>query len=204
MTLQNGSRAVNRRLLPVLLAELFQTKPPTITLYLKSLYKGGALTEETILQDYLQVRTEGGSAVERQVEHHELGMKQPRSAEMPLRGEKSGTRFRKSLLTVFKQTPLLAHALLVPPRPLAEEGTLAPRSLCLGAVPGFRERTNTPEEQHPNSFYPDPNPTPQVLPRLGDHLVLRLCFYATDFVPIILFEQKVDAYGTHEKRDSDC
>lgn len=55
-----------------LLAELFQSTPQNITLHLKSIYSEGELLEAATCKPYLQVRTEGGRTVQRQVRHYNL------------------------------------------------------------------------------------------------------------------------------------
>ncbi len=54
------------------MAELFQTSPQNITLHIKAIYEEGELIPEATCKEYLQVRTEGGRQVERQLRHYNL------------------------------------------------------------------------------------------------------------------------------------
>ena len=54
------------------LAELFQTTPQNITLHLKTIFDEGELTEAATCKEYLQVRSEGGREVSRQLRHYRL------------------------------------------------------------------------------------------------------------------------------------
>jgi len=55
-----------------LMAELFETTPQNITLHLKALYEDREIDPEATCKDYLQVRSEGGREVKRQVKHYNL------------------------------------------------------------------------------------------------------------------------------------
>ncbi len=55
-----------------LIAELFQVTPQNVTLHLKSIYEEGELDESATCKDYLQVRTEGGREVSRNLRHYNL------------------------------------------------------------------------------------------------------------------------------------
>ncbi len=54
------------------MAELFQTTPQNITLHLKAIYQEGELLQEATCKDYLQVRSEGGRAVQRSLKYYNL------------------------------------------------------------------------------------------------------------------------------------
>src|SRR5476649_2288580 len=54
------------------LAELFQTTPQNVTLHLKAVFAEGELAEAATCKDYLQVRSEGGREVSRQLRHYRL------------------------------------------------------------------------------------------------------------------------------------
>ena len=54
------------------MAELFQTTPQNVTLHLKAIFAEGELAEEATCKDYLQVRSEGGREVSRQLRHYRL------------------------------------------------------------------------------------------------------------------------------------
>jgi hypothetical protein len=54
------------------MAELFQTTPQNITLHIKAIYEDGELSQEATCKDYLQVRSEGGRQVQRQLKHYNL------------------------------------------------------------------------------------------------------------------------------------
>jgi hypothetical protein len=54
------------------IAELFQTTPQNITLHLKAIFEERELTEEATCKEYLQVRSEGGREVARQLRHYRL------------------------------------------------------------------------------------------------------------------------------------
>ena len=55
-----------------LIAELFQVTPQNVTLHLKAIYKEGELDETSTCKDYLQVRTEGGRQISRELKHYSL------------------------------------------------------------------------------------------------------------------------------------
>jgi hypothetical protein len=57
-----------------LMAELFQTTPQNITIHVRGIYKGGELAEEGTCKEYLQVRREGGRAVQRKIKLYNLDM----------------------------------------------------------------------------------------------------------------------------------
>ncbi len=52
------------------MAELFQTTPQNVTLHLRAIFAEGELAEEATCKDYLQVRSEGGREVSRQLRHY--------------------------------------------------------------------------------------------------------------------------------------
>ena len=54
------------------IAELYQTTPQNITQHLKAIYAEGELDETATCKDYLQVRSEGGREVSRQLRHYRL------------------------------------------------------------------------------------------------------------------------------------
>lgn len=54
------------------LAELFQTTPQNVTLHLKAIFAEGELSEAATCKDYLQVRSESGRQVRRQLRHYNL------------------------------------------------------------------------------------------------------------------------------------
>jgi len=54
------------------IADLFQTTPQNITLHLKAIFSEGELEEQATCKSYLQVRSEGGRTVQRQVRHYRL------------------------------------------------------------------------------------------------------------------------------------
>jgi hypothetical protein len=54
------------------IAELFQTTPQNVTLHVKAIFAEGELTEAATCKDYLQVRTEGGREVSRNLRHYRL------------------------------------------------------------------------------------------------------------------------------------
>jgi hypothetical protein len=56
------------------MSELFQTTPQNITLHIKAIYEEGELMLEATCKDYLQVRSEGGRQVQRQLKHYNLDM----------------------------------------------------------------------------------------------------------------------------------
>ena len=55
-----------------LIAELFQVTPQNVTLHLKAIYEEGELDETATCKDYLQVRSEGGREVSRNLRHYKL------------------------------------------------------------------------------------------------------------------------------------
>ena len=55
-----------------LMATLFQTTPQNITLHLKALYLEGEITPESTCKNYLQVRSESGRQVKRNVKYYNL------------------------------------------------------------------------------------------------------------------------------------
>ncbi len=55
-----------------LIAELFQTTPQNVTMHLKAIYEEGELEEAATCKDYLQVRSEGGREVTRNLRHYSL------------------------------------------------------------------------------------------------------------------------------------
>jgi hypothetical protein len=54
------------------IAELFQTTPQNVTLHLKAVFAEGELSEAATCKDYLQVRSEGGREVKRNLRHYRL------------------------------------------------------------------------------------------------------------------------------------
>ncbi len=54
------------------IGELFQTTPQNVTLHLKAIFAEGELTEAATCKDYLQVRSEGGRSVSRNLRHYRL------------------------------------------------------------------------------------------------------------------------------------
>jgi len=54
------------------MAELFQTTPQNVTLHLKAIFAEGELTEAATCKDFLQVRSEGGRQVTRNLRHYRL------------------------------------------------------------------------------------------------------------------------------------
>jgi hypothetical protein len=55
-----------------LMAELFDTTPQNITLHLKNVYEEGELKEEATCKEFLQVQSEGGRNVERNLIYYNL------------------------------------------------------------------------------------------------------------------------------------
>ena len=55
-----------------LIAELFQVTPQNVTLHLKAIYQEGELAESATCKEYLQVRSEGGREVSRNLRHYSL------------------------------------------------------------------------------------------------------------------------------------
>ena len=56
------------------IAELFQTTPQNVTLHLKAIFCEGELSEAATCKDCLQVRSEGGREVRRQLRHYRLAV----------------------------------------------------------------------------------------------------------------------------------
>src|SRR5258708_587198 len=54
------------------IAELFETTPQNVTLHLRAIFAGGELVEGATCKDYLQVRSEGGREVSRNLRHYRL------------------------------------------------------------------------------------------------------------------------------------
>jgi hypothetical protein len=57
-----------------MMAELYETTPQNITLHVRAIYEDGELNEAATCKEYLQVRSEGGRAVQRQLKHYNLDM----------------------------------------------------------------------------------------------------------------------------------
>ncbi len=57
-----------------LMAELFQTTVPNISMHIRNIYEDGELAPEATLQEFLTVRREGNRDVQRQLEHYNLDM----------------------------------------------------------------------------------------------------------------------------------
>ena len=57
-----------------LIAELFQTSVPNISMHIRNVYEEGELQPEATIKKFLTVRQEGGRAVRRQVDHYNLDM----------------------------------------------------------------------------------------------------------------------------------
>lgn len=57
-----------------LIAELFQTSVPNISMHIRNVYEEGELRPEATIKKFLTVRQEGGRAVRRQVDHYNLDM----------------------------------------------------------------------------------------------------------------------------------
>ena len=55
-----------------LIAELFQVTPQNVTLHLRAIYNEGELEDGATCKDYLQVRSEGGRPVSRNLRHYSL------------------------------------------------------------------------------------------------------------------------------------
>lgn len=56
------------------IAQLYQTSPQNITLHIKNIYADGELIAEATCKDYLQVQSEGGRNVQRNVKIYNLDM----------------------------------------------------------------------------------------------------------------------------------
>ena len=54
------------------IGELFETTPQNVTLHLKGIFAEGELVEASTCKDYLQVRSEGGREVSRNLRHYRL------------------------------------------------------------------------------------------------------------------------------------
>ena len=54
------------------IADLFQTTPQNITQHIKAIYEEGELSEDSTCKPLLQVRSEGGRQVRRQLSHYSL------------------------------------------------------------------------------------------------------------------------------------
>ena len=54
------------------MADLFQTKPQNITQHIKAIYGEGELTEDSTCKPHLQLRSEGGRQVRRQLSYYSL------------------------------------------------------------------------------------------------------------------------------------
>ncbi|MBL8401123.1 virulence RhuM family protein [Accumulibacter sp.] len=57
-----------------LIAELFQTSVPNISMHIRNVYEEGELQPETTIKKFLTVRQEGSRAVRRQLDHYNLDM----------------------------------------------------------------------------------------------------------------------------------
>lgn len=57
-----------------MMADLFQTSRPNITLHIGNIYGEGELQPEATRKEFLQVRQEGGRNVQRTLEHYNLDM----------------------------------------------------------------------------------------------------------------------------------
>ena len=57
-----------------MMADLFQTSRPNITLHIGNIYEEGELQPEATRKEYLQVRQEGERSVQRKLEHYNLDM----------------------------------------------------------------------------------------------------------------------------------
>jgi hypothetical protein len=55
-----------------LIAELFQTSVPNISMHLRGIYEAGELRAESTLKEFLTVRTEGTRQVKRSLEYYNL------------------------------------------------------------------------------------------------------------------------------------
>ncbi len=54
------------------IVELFETTPQNVTLHLRAIFAEGELVEGATCKDYLQVRSEGGREVSRNLHHYRL------------------------------------------------------------------------------------------------------------------------------------
>ncbi|HMW81843.1 MAG TPA: virulence RhuM family protein [Accumulibacter sp.] len=57
-----------------LIAELFQTSVPNISMHIRNVYEEGELQPETTIKKFLTVRQEGSRVVRRQLDHYNLDM----------------------------------------------------------------------------------------------------------------------------------
>lgn len=57
-----------------LIAELFQTSVPNISMHIRNVYEEGQLKPEATIKKFLIVRQEGSQAVRRQLDHYKLDM----------------------------------------------------------------------------------------------------------------------------------
>ena len=57
-----------------LIAELFQTSVPNISMHIRNVYEEGELQPEATIKKFLTVRQEGNRAVRRQLDHYNLDM----------------------------------------------------------------------------------------------------------------------------------
>lgn len=57
-----------------LIAELFQTSVPNISMHIRNVYEEGELQPEATIKKFLTVRQEGRRAVRRQLDHYNLDM----------------------------------------------------------------------------------------------------------------------------------
>jgi hypothetical protein len=57
-----------------MIAELFQTTVPNISMHIRNIYAEGELTPEATIKKFLTVRQEGSRQVNRQLEHYNLDM----------------------------------------------------------------------------------------------------------------------------------
>ena len=55
-----------------LIAELFQTSVPNISMHIRNVYEEGELQPEATIKKFLTVRQEGNRAVRRQLDHYNL------------------------------------------------------------------------------------------------------------------------------------
>ena len=58
-----------------LMAELFKTTVPNISMHVRNIYADGELTSEATLKKFLTVRRDGNRDVQRDLEFYNLGMK---------------------------------------------------------------------------------------------------------------------------------
>jgi len=74
------------------MADLFQTTPQNITQHIKAIYEEGELREDSTCKPLLQVRSEGGRQVKRQLSHYSLPV--ILAVGFRVRGQR-GTQFRQ-------------------------------------------------------------------------------------------------------------